>query len=328
MMPTFSRRAAIVLALSCLSCSSTPVLAAESYPARPVRLIIPYSSGGAADVPGRILAQRMSEILGRQVVVDNRPGAGSLIGAELVAHAAPDGYTLLLIANTHFVTAALRAKVPFDPVDDFTHVTAFLSAPSVLAVHPSLGVETLKELIAMAKAAPGKIDFASSGNGSTQHLLGALLMRMGGFQMTHIPYKGSGPAMADLLGGQVKVGFPGIALAMAHLKSGKLRALGVSSSRRSPELPDVPTLAEAGVPGYDATQWLGFSGPKGLPDAVVNRIFTATKAAAESPETVKSLRGAGGEVFLSASPKAFLGFVREEASKWARVVKESGAVAN
>jgi tripartite-type tricarboxylate transporter receptor subunit TctC len=302
--------------------------AAEAYPSRPVRLIIPYSPGGAADVPGRIVAQKLSELLGQQVVVDNRPGAGSLIGAETAAHAAPDGNTLLLIANTHYVTAALRSKPTFHPVDDFTHITAWLSAPSVLAVHPSLPAKTLKDLIAMAKAAPGKIDFASSGNGSTQHLLGALLMRMGGFEMTHVAYKGSGPAMADLIGGQVKVGFPGIALAMSHLKSGKLRALGISSSKRSPELPDVPTIAEAGVPGYDATQWIGFAGPKGLPEPVVKRVFDATHQALASPEVVKSLRNAGGEVYLSASPKEFLEFSRNEAAKWARVVKESGAKVN
>ena len=310
-------------------CSAFATLhAAESYPTHPVRLIIPYSPGGAADVPGRIVGQKMSELLGQQVVVDNRPGAGGLIGAETTARAAPDGYTLLLIANTHYVTSALRTKPTFHPVDDFTHITAWLSAPSVLAVHPSLPAKTLKDLIAMAKAAPGKVDFASSGNGSTQHLLGALLMRMGGFEMTHVAYKGSGPAMADLIGGQVKVGFPGIALAMSHLKSGKLRALGISSSKRSPELPDVPTISEAGVPGYDATQWLGFAGPKGLPDAIVSRIFTTTRAAVESPEVVKSLRNAGGEVFLSASPKDFVQFSRNEAQKWARVVKESGAQVN
>ena len=309
-------------------CFLGTVHAAESYPSRPARLIIPYSPGGAADVPGRVVAHKMSELLGQQIVVDNRPGAGSLIGAELTAHAAPDGYTLLLIANTHYVTSALRTKPTFHPIDDFTHITAWLSAPSVLAVYPSLPAKTLKDLIAMAKAAPGKIDFASSGNGSTQHLLGALLMRMGGFEMTHIAYKGSGPAMADLIGGQVKVGFPGIALAMSHLKSGKLRALGISSSRRSPELPDVPTIAEAGVPGYDATQWLGFAGPKGLPDAVVKRIFDVTHKALTSPDVVKSLRNAGGEVYLSASPKEFVQFSRNEAAKWAKVVKESGAQVN
>ena len=316
------------IAGAAMCCAVAGAHAAEAYPSRPVRLIIPYSPGGAADVPGRIVAQKLSELLGEQVVVDNRPGAGSLIGAELTARAAPDGYTLLLIANTHYVTSALRTKPTFHPIDDFTHITAWLSAPSVLAVHPSLPAKTLKDLIAMAKAAPGKIDFASSGNGSTQHLLGALLMRMGGFQMTHVPYKGSGPAMADLVGGQVKVGFPGIALALSHLKSGKLRALGISSSKRSPELPDVPTIAEAGVPGYDATQWLGFAGPKGLPDAVVKRIFDVTHKALASPDVVKSLRNAGGEVYLSASPKEFLEFSRNESAKWAKVVKESGAQVN
>jgi tripartite-type tricarboxylate transporter receptor subunit TctC len=317
-----------VAAALALSGGALAASAAESYPNRPVRMVIPYSPGGAADVPGRIVAQKMSELLGQQIVIDNRPGAGSLIGAETVARATPDGYTLLLTANTHYVSAALRTKLPFHPLDDFTQITAFLSSPSVLAVNPALEAKSVKELIALCKAQPGKIDFASSGNGSTQHLLGALMMRMGGFRMTHVPYKGSGPAMADLLGGQVKVGFPGIALAMPHLKSGKLRALGVSGAKRSPELPDVPTIAEAGVPGYNATQWLGFAGPKGLPEAAVKRIFDVTKAAVEHPEVAKSLRNVGGEIMLSASPKEFLAFAKEEAVKWARVVKESGAVVN
>ena len=302
--------------------------AAETYPSRPVRLVIPFSPGGAADVPGRMVAQKLSELLGQQIVIDNRPGAGGIIGAELVAHAASDGYTLLMSSNTHYVSSALRTKLAYHPVDSYHHITAFLSAPSVLVVHPSLEAKTLKELIATAKAAPGKIDFASSGNGSTQHLLGALLMRMGGFQMTHIPYKGSGPATADLLAGQVKVGFPGIALVMSHLKSGKLRPLGISSAKRSVELPEVPTIAEAGVPGYDATQWLGISGPKGLPEPIVTRLLTGVRTVLGNPDLVKSLRGAGGEIFLSDSPQQFLAFSREEAVKWARVVKESGAQVN
>jgi tripartite-type tricarboxylate transporter receptor subunit TctC len=315
--------------MAALVCIGGSAWAADgAYPTRPVRMVIPYSPGGAADVPGRIVVQKMSEVLGQQVVVDNRPGAGSLVGAEIVARASPDGYTLLLIANTHYVSAALRAKLPFHPVADFTPITTFVSSPSVLAVHPALEAKSVKELIALCKAQPGKVDFASSGNGSTQHLLGALMMRMGGFQMTHIPYKGSGPAMADLLGGQVRVGFPGIALAMPHLKSGKLRALGVSGAKRSPELPDVPTIAEAGVPGYNATQWLGFVGPKGLPDAIVKRVFDATRSAVESPDVIKGLRNAGGELMLSATPKEFLAFTKGEAVKWARVVKESGAQVN
>lgn len=324
-MSEYFPRLCMAAALLCLSATAP---AAETYPTRPVRLIIPFSPGGAADVPGRIVAQKMSELLGHQIVIDNRPGAGGLIGAELTARAAPDGYTLMITSNTHYVSSSLRSKLPFHPIDDFTNIIGFLSAPSVLAVNPTLEAKSLKDLLAVAKAAPGKIDFASSGNGSTQHLLGALLMRMGGFQMTHVPYKGSGPAMADLVSGQVKVGFPGIALAIPHLKSGRLRALGVSSAKRSPELPDVPTIAEAGVPGYNATQWLGFAGPKGLPNDVVTRIFNATRATTENPEVVRSLRNAGGEVYLSSSPKEFLVFAREEATKWARVVKESGAQVN
>lgn len=317
-----------IAVMSTLPCFILVSHAAESYPSRPVRLIIPFSPGGAADVPGRMVAQKLSELLGQQVVIDNRPGAGGIIGAELVARATADGYTLLMSSNTHYVSSALRPKLPFHPVDDFVHITSFLSAPSVLVVNPSLEAKTLKDLIAMAKAAPGKIDFASSGNGSTQHLLGALLMRMGGFQMTHIPYKGSGPAMADLLGGQVKVGFPGIALAMSHLKSGKLRPLGVSSAKRSTELPDLPTIAEAGVPGYNATQWLGLSAPKGLSQPIVSRILTATRTVLGNAELVKQLRGVGGEIYLSESPQAFLAFSKEEAVKWARVVKDSGAQVN
>ena len=207
-MSEYFPRLRMAAALLCLSAAAS---AAETYPTRPVRLIIPFSPGGAADVPGRIVAQKMSELLGHQIVIDNRPGAGGLIGAELTARAAPDGYTLMITSNTHYVSSSLRSKLPFHPIDDFTNIIGFLSAPSVLAVNPTLEAKSLKDLIAIAKAAPGKIDFASSGNGSTQHLLGALLMRMGGLQMTHVPYKGSGPAMADLVSGQVKVGFPGIA---------------------------------------------------------------------------------------------------------------------
>lgn len=307
---------------------AAPGFAAETYPVRPIRWIIPFSPSGAADVPARVAAPKLSELLGQQIVVDNRPGGGGMLGAELVARATADGYTLMLSSNTHFVSSALRGKLPFHPLDDFTGISTFLSAPSVLVVHPSLPAKTLKELIGLAKASPGKIDFASSGVGSNQHLLMALLMRMGGFELTHVPYKGSAPATADLLGGQVKVGFPGIALVLPHLRSGRLRPLGLSSERRSPELPDVPTIAEAGVPGYSATQWLGLAGPKALPPAVVKRLFAAVHEVARNPDVVKAWRAAGGEVYLSESPAQYVAFTREEATKWARVVKDSGASIN
>jgi tripartite-type tricarboxylate transporter receptor subunit TctC len=238
---------------------------AQSYPVRPPRLIIPFSAGGAADVPGRIVMQRLADAIGQQVIVENRPGAGSTIGAEAAAKAAPDGYTLFMISNTHFVSAALHKKLNYDALNDYTPVTQITSAPNVLVVHPSLPVKNVKELIALAKARPRQIDYASSGNGSTQHLTGALFCKMAGIEMTHIPYRGSGPVTADLLGGQVQVAFPGIAGMLSHIKSGKLRALGVSGSKRSPEMPEVPTIAEAGVKGYEMVAWFGVSGPKGMP---------------------------------------------------------------
>jgi tripartite-type tricarboxylate transporter receptor subunit TctC len=298
---------------------------AQPYPARPVRLIVPFSAGGAADVPGRILAQRMTEVLGQQVVVENRPGAGSAIGAEAAARAAPDGYTLLMISNTHFVTAALHKKLAYDPLNDYSPITQVTSAPNVLVVHPSLPVTSVKELVALATARPGQIDYASSGQGSTQHLTGALFCTMAGIQMTHIPYRGSGPATADLLGGQVMVAFPGIAGMLPHIKSGKLRALGVTGSRRSAELAGVPTIAEAGVKGYEMVAWFGLSGPRDLPRDIQTKLHAETLRAVKSPDIQKSLAAVGQEVAWQETPERFFEFLKTESVKWAKVVKDSGA---
>ena len=262
---------------------AAPWAEAQNYPSRPIRLVVPFSPGGAADVPGRILTQKMSEALGQQVVVDNRPGAGSTIGADQVAKAPADGYTLLMISNTHFVSAALYKKLPYDSLNDYAPVTQVTSAPNVIVVHPSLPAKTVRELIALAKSKPGKIDYASSGNGSTQHLTGALFTKMAGIEMTHIPYRGSGPATADLLSGQVTVGFPGIAGMLPQIKAGKLRALAVTGTKRSPELPDVPTVAEAGVKGYDVTAWFGIAGPKGMPREIVTQIAWRPVAHPQEP---------------------------------------------
>jgi len=303
------------------------VPAAAQYPTKPIRLIVPFSPGGAADVPARIVAQRLGEALGQQIVIDNRPGAGSTIGSETVARANPDGYTLLTISNTHFVASVLH-RVKYRALEDFTPITAFVSSPNVLVVHPAFEAKTVKDLIAAARAAPGKLDFASSGNGSSQHLFGALFTNMAGIVLTHIPYRGSGPATADMLAGQVKIGFPGIAIAIPHVKTGKLRALGVTSPRRSPELPDVPTIDEAGVKGYDATQWMGFVGPRGLPAEVVRRIYDETIRTVRIPEVAKSLLATGNEVFIHDDTRQFLGFMQSEATKWAKVVKDTGAKVN
>jgi len=298
---------------------------AQTYPARPVRLIIPFSPGGAADVPARILTQRMSEVLGQQVVIENRPGAGSTIGADVAAKAPPDGYTLFMISNTHFVSAALYKTLPYDSLNDFAPVTQITSAPNVLVVHPSLPAKSVKELVALARSRPRQIDYASSGNGSTQHLTGALFCKMAGIEMTHIPYRGSGPVTADLLGGQVQVGFPGIAGMLPHIKTGRLRALGVTGTRRSPELPAVPTISEAGVSGYVMVAWFGIAGPRALPRDIQTKLHGDMLRVVKSPEIQKGLAAVGQEVAWQDSPERFFEFMKTEAVKWAKAVKDSGA---
>jgi tripartite-type tricarboxylate transporter receptor subunit TctC len=303
-------------------------LAAQTFPAKPVRLIIPFSAGGAADVPGRIITQRLSDQFMQQVLVDNRPGAGSTIGADVAAKSPPDGYTLFMISNTHFVSAALYKKLPYDSLNDFTPITQVTSAPNVLVVHPSLPVKTVKDLIALAKARPGQIDYASSGNGSTQHLTGALFAQMAGIKINHIPYRGSGPVTTDLLGGQVMLAFPGIAGMLPHIKTGRLRALGVTGAKRSPELPDVPTIAEAGVKGYEMVAWFGIAAPKGLPRDLQMRLHGDLMRVMKSPEMAKSLQAVGQEPAWQDTPEKFFDFMKVEADKWAKIVRASGAEIN
>ena len=302
-----------------------PLATAQTYPSRAVRVIIPFSAGGAADVPLRILGQRLSDVIKQQVVIENRPGAGSTIGAEVAAKSPPDGYNLFMISNTHFVSAALYKKLAYDALNDYTPITQITNAPNVLVVHPSLPAKSVKELIALAKARPNQIDFASSGNGSTQHLTGALFIKMAGIQMTHVPYRGSGPATADLLAGQVTVGFPGIAGMLQFIKTGKLRALGVSGGRRSAELADVPTIAEAGVPGYEMVSWFGMAGPKGISRDVQTRLHGDLLRVLKNTDFQKSMQAAGQEVAFQDAPEKFYDFMKVEAVKWARVVADSGA---
>ncbi len=298
---------------------------AQAYPARPVRLIVPFSPGGAADVPARIVAQRMSDVLGQQIVIENRPGAGSTIGADFAAKAPPDGYTLFLLSNTHFVSAALYKSLPYDSLNDYTPVSQITSAPNVLVVHSSLPAKSVKELVALARSRPRQIDYASSGNGSTQHLTGALFCKLAGIEMTHIPYRGSGPVTADLLGGQVQVAFPGIAGMLPHIKAGRLRALGVTGPTRSPELPGVPTISEAGVNGYVMVAWFGITGPRALPRDIQMKLHGDVLRVVKSAEIQKGLAAVGQEVAWQETPEHFFEFLKSEAGKWAKAVKDSGA---
>src|SRR5258708_4403064 len=245
---------------------------AQDYPTRPVRIVIPLSPGGTTDVPGRIIAQKLSETLGQQFFVENRAGAGGTIGSDYVAKSRPDGYTLLLTASAFVIAPHVYKTMPYDTLADFAPVIRIATGPYVLVVHPSLGVNSVKELIALAKKEPGKIDFASSGNGGAQHLVTELFMYMAGIELNHVPYKGSGPAQQDLMSGIVKVSFVGTPIAIPHMKSGRLKALGVSTAKRSPEIPEVPTIAEAGVPGYQAIVWIRMLAPAGNPPRTLSKL--------------------------------------------------------
>ncbi len=302
--------------------------AAQTWPSRPVRIVVPLSPGGFADVPARLVTPRLSAAFGRQFVVENRPGAGGTIGANEVAKAAPDGHTLLFTATPHVISAHLYRTLPYDSLRDFTPVSLVGSGPYALVINPlKLPVSSVAELVAAAKARPGQIDFASSGNGSAQHLVGALFGAMAGVQLNHVPYKGSGPAMQDLIGGQVAVSFAGIPNVLSPLRGGKLRVLGVTGARRWSELPDVPTLAEAGVPGYEATLWLGLLGPAALPADIVQRLHAETAKALQDRELQQQFRGAGVEAAAMA-PREFDAYIRAEHEKWGRVVKTTGATVN
>lgn len=314
------------IALSLLLAASAAL--AQDYPSRPVRIVVPLSPGGFSDTPARILAPRLSEQFGRQFYVENRPGAGGTIGWDFVAKSAPDGYTLAITGNTLLVGAHLYKNVPYDALKDFTHVTMMASGPYVLVVNPQkVPVNSVRELIAAAKAKPGAIDYASSGNGSSQHLVGALFNSMAGVQLNHVPYKGSGPAMQDLLGGQVGVSFAGVPNVLGQVRSGKLKALGVTTPKRWFALPEVPTIAEAGIPGYEATLWLSISGPAGMPAPIVQRLYAGISKALQDPDLRESFRAVGVEPDATGGEE-LMRYMRSEDEKWGKVVKETGATVN
>jgi tripartite-type tricarboxylate transporter receptor subunit TctC len=300
---------------------------AQDWPSRPVRILVPLGAGGFADVPARLLAPTLAKELGGTFFVENKAGAGSTIGAADVARSAPDGTSFLFTATPHVISAHLYKNLQYDALQDFAPVALVASGPYVLAVHPSLGAKSVKELVALAKQEPGKIDFASSGNGSAQHLVGAMFATMAGIDLNHVPYKGSSQAMQDVLAGRVKVTFAGVPNVLNQVRGARLLALGVTGDKRWPDLPEVPTIAEAGVPGYEASLWLCMLAPAGTPEAIVNRMSAAIGKALHDPDTVQKLRVAGiAPTYMDA--KEFAPFLRAEYDKWGKVVKDTGATVN
>jgi tripartite-type tricarboxylate transporter receptor subunit TctC len=300
---------------------------AQEWPTRPVRIVVPFSPGGAVDGPARVIAQELSKRWNVGVVIDNKPGAGGTIGTDIVAKAPPDGYTLLLASQTNAISASIYKTLPYDPIEDFAPISLLGREPGVLVVHPSFPARTLKEFIGYVKENPGKINYASSGNGSGQHLFMAKLASSTGMQLVHVPYKGSGQATADLLGGVVPVSIPGTAGMVAHIKSGRLRPIAVTGATRSPQLPDVPTIAESGVPGYEAYVWMGLLAPKGTPQSIIERIHRDVTEALASAEVKSYMTNAGMEI-VGSTPQEFGRFFRAERDQWGRVVRETGAKAD
>jgi len=301
---------------------------AQVYPAKPVRFIVPFAPGGGNDVIGRLVSSSLSERLGQQVVVDNRGGAGGIIGSELTAKAAPDGYTLLLgHIGTLAINAGLYPKLSYDPIRDFAPVCLVATAQNILVVHPSLPARSVKELIALAKAKPGQLNFVSGGIGGAGHLAGELLNSMAGVQMVHIAYKGAGPALTDLVAGQVQLMITNMPAAMPHLKSGRLRALGVTGANRSPLMPDLPTISEAGLPGYELTNWFGVVAPAATPRAIVERLNEAIVSGLKTAEMRERLAAVGAEP-VGSTPAAFAAHIKSETGKWSKVIATAGIKAN
>ncbi len=298
---------------------------AQPYPSRPIRIVVPFPAGGTTDLIARAAGQKLTESLGQPVVVDNRPGAGGNIGAELVAKSAPDGYTLLMgTVGTHAINASLYPKMPYDHVRDFAPIILVAGVPNVLVVNPSLPVNSVQELIAYGKANPGKLNFASSGNGTSIHLSGELFKTMTGVQMAHIPYKGSAPALQDLAGGQVQLMFDNLPSALPLIKAGRLKALAVTSKTRAPALPDVPTVAESGLPGFEASSWFGLLAPAGTPQPVITKVNAEIAKWLATPEAKEKLTAQGANV-VGGTPEDFARHIAAETAKWQKVVKESGA---
>jgi tripartite-type tricarboxylate transporter receptor subunit TctC len=311
------------LTIGLLLLSVTPPVSAQSFPSKPIRVIVPSVAGGGTDITARTIAPKMSEILGQQMVVENRAGAAMIIGSEAVARAAPDGHTLLMGISTMTINPFVYKKLPYDTVRDFAPLSQIVSLPNVLVVHPSLPSKTVKDFVALAKARPGTLNYASAGVGSSLHLSMELLMLMTGMRLEHVPYKGSAPAVFDLLSGQV-VALTGTMLTVIpYIRNGRLRALGVTSLKRSSVMPDIPTIAEAGVPGYESVQWYGLLAPGGTPREIIAKIHDAASRATQDPAARKRFLDDGAEP-LAGTPEQFAAVIRDDMAKWEKVVKAAG----
>ena len=299
--------------------------AAQSYPAKPVRMVVPFPAGGATDIVGRLIAQKLTESFGQQVIVDNRGGAGGTIGSDVAAKAPPDGYTILIgTSSTHAIAPSVYPKLAYDPVRDFAPVTLIASATILLAVHPSLPAKNTRELIALAKRQPDALSFASSGNGGISHLIGEHFKSVAGVRMLHVPYKGDTPALIDLVSGQVHLMFGTAVSFLPYVKAGRLNALAVTNPKRSPIVPNVPTVAESGLPGFEALHWFGIFSPAGTPKDVVGRLNAGIVKIVGMPDVRERLASLGADV-VGSTPEQFAAFQKADTAKWAKVVKLSGA---
>ncbi len=296
---------------------------AQAYPNKPIRLIVPFAPGGFTDVVARILGQKLSLALGQQLVIENKAGAGSTIGTDFVAKAAPDGYTLVMVSTTHVISPWIYKTMPYDPIKSFTVVSKLVDSPYVLLVNPKVPAKNVQELVALAKASPDSIHYASSGNGSSQHLMGGLFVSMTGAPMKHVPYRGSSGAATDLVAGVVETSFAGVPNALSQVPQGRLKALAVTTAKRIPQLPDVPTMQEAGVPGYEASVWLALLAPAGTPRDIVNRLNSEIAKVMATPEAKKALYDAGVEPTPS-TPEAMSDYLVKEMDRWGKVVKDIG----
>jgi tripartite-type tricarboxylate transporter receptor subunit TctC len=321
------RRCFHLLSLAFCATVSIHASAAERYPARPVRLVVPYAVGGATDITARIITPRLSESMGQQVIVDNRPGGASIPGTAMVAKAAPDGYTVLVATMSFGAAPALFEKLPFDAQKDFRPVTLMTILPMALVVNPAIPAKSVGELVALAKAKPAGLDYGSAGNGSATHLAGALFKTMSGANIVHVPYKGGGPSVVALLAGEVSVMVAIISTVVPQIKAGRLTALGVGTVKRHPVLPDVPTIAEQGIPGFQVFEWQGIVAPAGTPQAITDNLHREMLKALANPEVRERISGLGADI-TAGSPQDLAALIRSEIPKWIKVAKESGIKAD